>query len=342
VASRPLRVVDCALLYGERSDGIRAYLEAKRAFASDCDGIEHHLLVPGAVGPSLPFKRAGGYRLPLGGRDLLRALEALVPDVVLLHDPFWKARDACRLVHSLGGAVVMVHHGAVALDARRLPGPSPVYARAHRAWLHRSYDEVDAVMSAGDTWAETGRTASIPLRFGLHPAFRPQPGVERGDHVLYAGRLAGDGEIFTLLEAAARSHEQWTLRAIGDGPAAPAVRARAAQLRIAHRLDLRPGLPGRDALAREYAAARCVVISEAHEVEAAACGAAVVACRPAVVRGGHPRAFVAGDATSLVRAIGSARLTRPDLRAAGALAGAHGWEAAFKAELRDLKALAGW
>lgn len=334
VASRPLRVVDCALFYGGRSGDVRAYLDAKRAFAADFAGIEHHLLAPGASGPSLPFNRAGAHRLALGGRGLLRALEALVPDVVLLHDPFWKAREVCRLVHSQGGAVVMVHHGAAVLEARAATGPSPVYERALRSWLLRSYDEADAVMSAGATWAKIGRGASIPLRVGLHPAFRPQPDVDCGDHVLFAGGIGTEQGIFTLLEAAARSREQWTLRVLGNGPAVPEAQARAAELGIAHRLDVRPSPAEPHDLAREYAAARCVVVpgpkgtSATAAVDAAACGAPVVSWTT--------------DPVSLLRAIGSARLMRRDLQAAEAFAAAHTWQSAFTAELRDLEALAGW
>ena len=46
-ARAPLRVADVALFYGERSGGIRTYLDAKAAWAQRSGLIEHHVIVPG-------------------------------------------------------------------------------------------------------------------------------------------------------------------------------------------------------------------------------------------------------------------------------------------------------
>ena len=43
----PLRVADVALFYGERSGGIRSYLDAKAAVAAENGAFEHHVVVPG-------------------------------------------------------------------------------------------------------------------------------------------------------------------------------------------------------------------------------------------------------------------------------------------------------
>ena len=48
-APAPLRVADVALFYGERSGGIRTYLDAKAAWAQASGLIEHHVVVPGRV-----------------------------------------------------------------------------------------------------------------------------------------------------------------------------------------------------------------------------------------------------------------------------------------------------
>ena len=49
--SRPrLRIADVTLFYGERSGGIRTYLEAKAAFAARTGAFEHHLVAP--AGPT--------------------------------------------------------------------------------------------------------------------------------------------------------------------------------------------------------------------------------------------------------------------------------------------------
>src|SRR5579884_2413660 len=47
VAAQPPRIADVALFYGERSGGIRTYLDAKAAYAQRSGAFEHHLVVPG-------------------------------------------------------------------------------------------------------------------------------------------------------------------------------------------------------------------------------------------------------------------------------------------------------
>ena len=130
--ARPLRVVDVALFYGERSGGIRTYLDAKAAYAARTGAFEHRLVVPGDV-PSVCVAPNNGYRWPLGSRPLVDRLRELEPDVVLLHDPFWAPRAAVSAARSVGARVVMVHHGSLELDANALPGPNrAVPARARR------------------------------------------------------------------------------------------------------------------------------------------------------------------------------------------------------------------
>jgi alpha-1,6-mannosyltransferase len=114
VVSAPrLRVADVALFYGERSGGIRTYIDAKAAWARASQAVEHHVIVPGRGGggavaasdgraatgagttpnrhelPSLRLAATNGYRIPIGLGALRATLRALRPDVVLLHDPFW-------------------------------------------------------------------------------------------------------------------------------------------------------------------------------------------------------------------------------------------------------------
>ena len=109
----------------------------------------------------------------------------------------------------------MVHHGSLDLDAAALPGPSrAVPARAAAPGCAARYANVDAVMSACDPLADTGRDATLPLRFGLDPAFFPRGDERRGEHVLYAGRLSREKGVFALLEAAARARD---LAAAADG-----------------------------------------------------------------------------------------------------------------------------
>jgi len=366
VASAPadarLRVADVALFYGERSGGIRTYLDEKVAWMRATRAAEHHLVVPGPrerhedLGgsarhelPSLRVAASNGYRWPLGAGALKATLRAIRPDVVLLHDPFWRPVDVTGALQAAGARVAMVHHGSVDLDAHAFPGPTALYARGIRAWLHRAYAQADGVMAACDPLADAGRPATLRLRFGLHPAFRPRPEVPRGDDVLYVGRLAREKGVLELLEAAARSAEPWPLRLVGAGTAVGAIAARIRRLGLESRVTLEPYLRDRDALARAYAGARCVVMPGPYETfglvafEAAASGASTVACTTApcaALLGPLARTFPPGDPDALLAAIEAARAGAPDLAGAAALAEAHRWPRAFAAELADLRAWA--
>jgi len=354
----PLRVVDVALFYGERSGGIRTYIDAKAAWAQASGLIEHHVIVPGRAErheggrhelPSLRLAATNGYRMPLGAGSLRATLRELRPDVVVLHDPFWRPLRVTQTAHELGAKVVTVHHGSIALDAAGLPGPDGLWRPVLRSWMHHAYRDVDAVMSAVDPTADCGRPADIPLRFGLDPAFAPQRHVRRQDHVLYVGRLGREKGVIELLHAAARSRDPWRLKLVGRGPIEDRIRPLAEKLGIADRLQMYPFIRERDRLARWYASARAVVMPGAHETfglagfEAAASGAAVVTCSnaPSAARmRGLVHTYAPGDVDGLAAAIEAARASEPNAAAAGALAARSTWSAAFEAETEQLEQLA--
>jgi alpha-1,6-mannosyltransferase len=355
---RHLCIVDVALFYGERSGGIRTYLDAKAAHARATRAFEHHVVVPGPRErhdrgrhelPSLRLAAANGYRVPLGARALRRTMRWLRPDVVLLHDPFWLPLRVTEAAHALGAKVVAVHHGSAALDAAGMRGPTAAWTAVFRAWLRHAYAPVDAIASVVDPEPDCGRPASFPLRLGLHDAFRPQHDVQRGDHVLYVGRLAREKGVFQLLEATARSTDGWPLRLVGSGPAEDALRRRVRALGIEHRVAFGQFVKDRACLARAYAGARCVVMPGEHEtfglvaLEAAASGARVVACDTApsaTLLAGAAHTYAPGDVDGLVATIAKARAATPDPVAAAALSWRSRWERVFADELADLKALA--
>jgi len=357
VPTRPLRVADVAMFYAERSGGIRTYLDAKLAWNAASATYDHHLITPGEterhVGgrhelPSLRVHATNGYRLPRGVSHLQRTLRDIRPDVVLLHDPFWGPLGVTRTAHEIGAKVVAVGHGSSELDARGIPGPARVYAPILRAWMTHAYEPVDAIMSVIDTRADCGREASIPLRLGLDEAFRPQHDVQRGDHVLFVGRLAKQKGVFRLLEAAALAREPWPLVLVGAGPARDTILARAARLGVADRVQLRPYVSSRAELARLYAGARCVVMPGEHEtfglvaLEAAASGARVVCCQTAPsgeACGDLAHTYPAGDAAAMARAIHAARATATNLRAAATLAERYAWPRLFEAEHQSMREL---
>lgn len=359
VPACPLRVVDVAMSYGERSGGIRTYLDAKIADHARTQAYEHHVITPGAeesheggrhVLPDLRVRAARGFRLPLGVRKLNETLREIRPDVVLLHDPFWGPLGGTATARSVDARTVAVCHGSSELDARGIPGPHGLYAPLLRAWLRRTYASVDALMSVVDPRPDCGRTANIPLRLGLHDAFRPQPQVARGDDTVYVGRLARQKGVFTLLEAAAVPGATWPLRFVGSGPAQDALAARAVRLGIADRVRFDDFVSARHELARVYAGARCVVMPGEHEtfglvgLEAAASGARTVCCHSAPSGGAVgelAHVFAPGDVAGLAEAIGHARAATPDHAASTALAARYAWPRLFADELAAMRRLAG-
>jgi alpha-1,6-mannosyltransferase len=354
VAPPPLRVVDVALLHGQHGGEIRTYIDARAAWARTTETVEHHMIVPGGGGgggpgchelASLRLGAAGGARVPRGVAALQATLRALRPDVVLLHDPFWGPLAVARTARRVGASVVAVHHGSTALDAAALPGPDRLWRPALRAWMQHA---VDGLVAAGDTHPDCDPAAAIALRWGLDPAFVPQRGMPREDHVLVVVRLGREQGVVELLRAAARSREPWRLRLVGSDAMEPRLRRLAATLGLGDRVQWLPIVADRAELARAYAAARVVVMPEAHEtfglvcLEAAACGACVVACStaPSVAQMGElVRTYEPGDGGGLLRAIEAARAAEPDPAAAAALAARSTWSAAFEAQTAQLARL---
>jgi alpha-1,6-mannosyltransferase len=351
-----LVVCDVALFYGERSGGIRTYLNEKTRFAETTGAFEHHLVVPGKRERhqrgrhelrSLQLAASNGYRIPLGAGALRETLRAIKPHVVILHDPFWRPLSVTREAHRLGAAVIAVHHASPALHAAGIPGPDAFYLPTLRRIYQHAYEHVDAVMSTVDPEADSGRSAAIKLRFGLDPAFRPGP-AEQGDHLLYVGRLSLEKRITDILEAMAIGGCDRPLRIVGDGPARPVVEARARRLGLTGLVELRPFVADPHDLARMYRSAACVVAPGPHEtfglavLEAAASGARVVACAStpaAALAGPAVTTFAARDPHDLARAIERALAVPADLAFAAALASRMSWKRVFEAELLELKRL---
>ncbi|MBA3436548.1 MAG: glycosyltransferase [Thermoleophilaceae bacterium] len=351
-------IVDVALFLAERSGGIRTYLNEKSSYATQSGAFEHHVVFPGRrerheAGRhelrSVPYAASNGYRIPFGAGALMDTLRRLSPDVVVLHDPFWRPAGVTREAHALGARVIAVHHASAALNAAGLPGPAPVYLPLLKRIYRHAYQDVDAVMSVVDPSSDSGRHATIPLRFGLHRAFRPAPAV-RGGHFLYVGRLSLEKRICDLLEVMAHLGGTRELVLIGDGPARRTIAARAAALGLGSRVRFAPFVSDRHALARAYREAACVIDPGPYEtfglvvLEAAASGAQVVACSStpsAQVAAPLVETFRAKDPQDLALAIERA-LGRPgDAAAAMALAERLTWPRVFEAELADLERLLG-
>jgi alpha-1,6-mannosyltransferase len=349
-------VCDVAIFYAEQGGGIRTYLDEKARYAERTGALEHHLVFPGRRQRSqagrhelrsLRAEPANGYRVPLGAGALKETLRRIAPDFVILHDPFWRPAEVTRTAHRLGAKVIAVHHASPALQAAGIPGPETVYLGLLKRVYRNAYQEVDAVMSAVDSGHDCGRSAALPLRFGLDPVFRPGP-AERGRHLLYVGRLSLEKRIGDLLAAAAAAPWRPPVWLVGNGPAHGGLEQQAQRLGLSGRVRFLPFEPDRRRLAQLYRGAACVVAPGPHEtfgltvLEAAASGARVVACSctPAVrVAAPLVEPFEPKDPRDLLRALEASLAREVDVAAALDLAERHTWARVFDAELEGLRSL---
>jgi alpha-1,6-mannosyltransferase len=350
-------VADVALFYGERSGGVRTYLDERARFAAATGALEHHMLVPGRRERhrgglhelrALRLVSSNGYRVPLGAGAAKETLRRIRPDVVVLHDPFWRPQGLAQEARRLGAKVVAVHHASAAHHAAGVPGPDAIYLRVFRQILRHAYEQADAVMSVVDPRSDSGHAATIPLRFGLHPAFRPGP-ARHGDHLLYVGRLGYEKRVQDLIDAAATIPER-PLVIVGEGPARRELEFRARRTGLRGRVRFHPFITDRAELARTYREAACVIDPGPHEtfglvvLEAAACGTPVVACSstPSVqVARGLVETFRAEDSADLAAAIRRAIGSKRDASVAAGLAESLTWERVLTAELEHFEMLLG-
>jgi glycosyltransferase involved in cell wall biosynthesis len=156
-------------------------------------------------------------------------------------------------------------------------------------WLHRargSFErEVDLFLAPSEFARRKLVAGGLPAeRVRVKPNFvAPDPGPREapGDYALYAGRLAPEKGLATLLAAWADLPPEIPLRLAGEGPLRAALEARAA--RLGARVRFLGQLPRED-LVRALRGARLLVFpSEAFETfglaiaEAFACGVPVLA-----------------------------------------------------------------
>ena len=266
--SPALRIVDVAMFYGERSGGIRTYLEAKAAYAARTGRFEHHLVDPrprrprarrraaatstarcGWPPPTATGCRSGGAGLQTtlhdaGARRRPAPRSVLDPAAGQPRRPRARRRGD-RRPSLLGRAARRraaraprrLHARAAALVSPRLPRGR----RGHVGRRHRSID--------------TRRPSTLRLRLGLEPAFRPRPRSPRGDHVLYVGRLSRRRACASCSRRPRRQREPWPLVLLGTGPdGRRAARARSAARTRRRGSTFEPYVRDRDELARRYAA----------------------------------------------------------------------------------------
>lgn len=299
-------IADVTMFWSPAGGGVRRYVATKRQWLQTRAGWIHSAVVPCLsqrasrapsapalrdvqpveVGvPSLPLPFAPGYRVARSRRRAAEVLCRLAPDLIEAGDPYnlaWAALDAAQALRV--PALAFVHSDLPALAAR-VGG-----LRAERlAWryLARLYPRFDLVLAPSAALCARLRAAGVRaqrqplgvdcLRFtpaARDVAWRSEIGAAPEQKiVLYAGRLAPEKNLPTLLAAVERLGPRWLLVLIGEGP----VRLDGPQLR---RLPFE-----RDQTRLARALASCDVFAHAGDIEtfglapleAMACGTPVVA-----------------------------------------------------------------
>ncbi|MEW6581349.1 MAG: glycosyltransferase [Actinomycetota bacterium] len=368
-----MRVVDVTQWYAPASGGIRTYLRAKARWAAAA-GTFHAAVVPGAtpgedtVDASRVVRVRGrtpgpgwGYRVVLRPRGVLDALEALRPDVVVLHDAVAFPRTVARWAARRGVPLAMVCHSDLALAARGLAAPVAGPAAAVLSWVQRRGAAAPDLLLVASRATEQrvrrfarGRVERVPLGVDLDVFAGARPSRELRASLappgmpllLYAGRLSHEKRVDLLPKVLTHLPEA-RLAVAGGGAAEAGLMRRAARLGVLGRMAFLGHVADRHELATLMATADCFVHPNPEEpfglapLEALAAGCRVVAPDAAGSRetlAGRGAVLVTpGDAAALAAGVRGA-LTRPRPRpAVDDLA----WERTFRREWDLYRELAG-
>ena len=368
-----MRVVDVTQWYSPTSGGIRTYLRAKAEWAG-LRGLPHAAVVtgpsagPGALAASLVLRVRGrtpsgrwGYRLAPRPAPVIAALEALRPDVVVLHDPLAFPRAVARWARARRVAVAMYCHSDLALGAAGLPAGVRGPAAAVLGLVQRrALAAPGAVLVASETsreWvtphtAAPVLTAPLGVDLDVFRAARPDGALRArlaapGEALLlYAGRLSSEKRVDLLAPALARMRRPAVLAVAGAGAARGRLVRAAGRLGVDGRLRMLGHVASRGELAALMATADCFVHPNPAEpfglapLEALAAGCRVVApdaAGTAETLGGRGAVLVAPDdpgalAAGVERALRGPR-PRPELDDLG-------WDRTFEEEWEVYRRLA--
>jgi alpha-1,6-mannosyltransferase len=367
--SRPLTVLDITKWYGERSGGVRTYLDEKQRYVAGRPDVRHVLVIPGERdqmvddgntrcyrirGPRIPSQRQ--YRFLLAPRTLRRIIEREQPDIIEVGSPIfvpWITRFAARRRNI---PLVGFYHTDIRASLAPLLGR---LARPTSGFYVRLLDRLFATtfVASETSEAELRRAGATRLtRVGLgadlevfHPRHRARRTRTRAllglpldaPVVTYLGRLAPEKGLDVALAAwrlvEARTHA--TLVVMGDGPLAPALRAASARMRV----RWLPFEQNRERVAMLLAASDIYLSPGPNEtfglaaVEAMACGTPLVAADRGSVaehvrRSQAGALFEAGRAQSLADQLLSAitgSLSDAGMKARAFVQAHHSWRMAF-------------
>lgn len=373
--SADLGVLDITEFYGDTTGGIRTYLREKAAYVESHVRYRHALCLPGARdaitesggvrvyrlrGPRVP--KQAPYRFMLAAGSTRRIVVHERPDVIEVGSPGlvpWIVRLAAR---GLDVPVVAFYHS----NFPRVLAPWPEHAPWTMRTLHnlgwRYARHIDRHFAhsivcsrfVGDDLKRAGidRVTQIPLGVDLqryHPRRRAERlevrdryGLPFGLLAGFVGRFAPEKELDVLLAAWPAVYKKTgaTLLLVGDGPQAPMLAAKAAQVPW---LRIMPYEKDRELLADLLASFDIFVAPSSNEtfglapLEALACGTPVLSSdrggiSEQVEASGGGERFQAGKSAALSKA--ALALLGDDLAERGARGRAYAevhndWDAVF-------------
>lgn len=270
--------------FGPGYDGLATYLHAKQRYAERSWRLVHHAVVPA----DREFHFAGWHELRVSRRHLRptdrqgtlpRLLQAMRPDVIVLHGPFEAAQPAISAARTTDAHILTATHH------QEPPAPYSM-TRAIEKWR---VNRRETLALRGIEPPVAPLPASVPskprnaVRLGVDPEFATAPVGRRGSNVVFAGELGHGTSVPALLLAANAASTVWPILIIGHGPQTRSVKRAIRMLGLSHRVELRPFERDRAQLASICADAGCVVHPgnphgcQLTVLEAAATGTPIVA-----------------------------------------------------------------
>lgn len=206
-----------------------------------------------------------------------------------------------ELVHGHFGAAlapIVRARGIPYVYTEHFSGRNRLLPAAEAEALREEYAPVSCLLTVSSAMREkirqnTGRIARVVPNIVDVDTFQPRPQPHEGFRLVTAANLLPIKGLDVLLEAFALSgREDGELCIFGQGPEGGALREKAGELGIAHRVCFRGACP-RVELAEEYARSDCFVLSSRSETFGLACAEAMAAGLPVIAtRCGGPEDFV--------------------------------------------------
>ncbi len=251
-----MKLCDVTQFYSPRSGGVRRYLMEKRRYIVERTQDEHHLIIPGErtehiqegrlhtfTVASPQINKTSRYRLLLNTPAVRDYLRRARPDLIEAGDPYHVAWSVLRAGRELRIPVAGFYHShfpdAYLRTIVKYCGPfvRDVVLAYAQDYIVRLYGQFAATLIPSEPLRDLlegwGVGNAVAVKLGVDTdAFVPGPrdnalrdelGIPRDAFLLlYVGRLAGEKNVATLLEAfrllKKRGDRNYWLLVVGDGP----------------------------------------------------------------------------------------------------------------------------